>query len=705
MKRLLHISLLSLFFLAFSFQSVFAIGALFTRPIWGDDTYNKAWIKSVDASTDITGQIAVTHVDQIFKNEMNQTVEAVWVFPLPEGAVVTELYYWFNGLRYKAEIRERGEARDAYNQKIRRMLDPALLEYLGDNLYRLSIAPINANTDVRTEITYVELLPYEFGTIEYEFLLKAVELSPKPLNRVSVSGSVQTQSPIKYLNSPSHGTSTAMQITQVNDSKYDFVFGDENFTPEKDLKLAFETIREEVEVNVLRYTPFVKDSIGTDSYYAVWITPPDNLADEEIIPKKIVFTADVSSSMEGERIEQLKESLLAFLDNLGPNDMFNIVTFGTNVVSYKPDLTLATPQQIEEAKSFVINIGALGLTNIDDALTKSLQQSFSDEFANMIVFITDGYPTWGETFVPTILQNVENNNSSDVRIFSFGVGEDVSEALLVQLAVNNGGYATFIEKDDDIATVIGNHFLRISKPVLTDLDIKIEGLVTSDKFPRPLPDLFWGNQVMQLGIYKNSGALPVYLTGNIRGQQVSFTSQANFDNTPGGHPFVPRLWAKEKIDYLMNEIAMYGENDELINQVIELSLRFQILTPYTAFYSDPDDSDPTEPATAVEKDEGAGMPTDFNLSQNYPNPFNPSTTIHYEIPSNGIVCLKIYDLTGRLVKTLVQKVQNAGAYTIKWDGTDFNGNTVAAGIYIYKMEFTSASGEKFVQSKKMSFVK
>ncbi|NOY61228.1 MAG: hypothetical protein GXO75_20140 [Calditrichaeota bacterium] len=117
------------------------------------------WIKTVDANVEIDGQIAVTYVDQTFRNEMNTSVEAVWVFPLPEGAVVTELYYWFNGKRYKGAIRERGEARDAYNKQIRRWLDPALLEYLGDNLYRLSIAPINANSDVRTEITYVQLLP------------------------------------------------------------------------------------------------------------------------------------------------------------------------------------------------------------------------------------------------------------------------------------------------------------------------------------------------------------------------------------------------------------------------------------------------------------------------------------------------------------------------------------------------------------------
>ena len=681
-----------------SFQSAYAVGALFVRPMRGTDTYNKAWIKSVDATVQIDGQIAVTHVDQIFKNEMNTTVEAIWVFPLPEGAVVTELFYWFNGVRYKADIRERQKARQDYNNKIRRMLDPALLEYLGDNLFRLSIAPINANSDVRFEITYVELLPYEFGTIDYTFLLNTVGLSPKPLNRVSVSATVETQSPIKRLTSPSHGTSTATQIIRVNDYKYEIVFGDENFMPDKDLEIQYETIRDKVDVNVIRYTPTPEDSIGTDSYYAVWITPPDSLGPEEVIPKKIVFTADVSSSMEGERIEQLKEALLAFLDNLSPNDMFNIVTFGTTVIPYKPDLVQATAEEIEAAKTFIIDIGALGLTNIDEALKFSLQQSFTDQFVNMIIFITDGYPTWGETFVPNILENVKNANTHNVKIFSFGVGEDVSKSLLVQMAVQNGGYATFVEKDDDIATIVSNHFKRISMPVLTDLEIVIEGLVTSDKFPRPLPDLFWGSQVMQLGIYKNSGTFPVFLNGKIRGKNVSFRADANFSNEPGGHRFVPRLWAKAKIDYLLDQISIYGEKDELVNQIIDLSLKFQILTPYTAFYSDPD---PT--GTGPERSDK--MPQGFALHQNYPNPFNPATTISYEIPAAGHVTIKIYDLTGRLVKVLVNQNLQPGAHSITWDGTDMRGAKVAAGIYIYQIEFTSIDGRKWVQSKKMSLVR
>ncbi len=677
-------------------QTALAIGTIFSRPLWSSQTYDKMWIKTVDATTTIEGQIATTQVHQVFKNEMNATVEAVWLFPLPENAVVVELLYEFNGVWYKGAIKERAEARREYEERIRWNLDPALLEYMGDNLYRLSIAPIPPVSDVQTKITYVEMLPYEFGSVDYLFKLNAVKMSPKPLQRVSFNGVFKSSSPYTTFESSTHGGTTAMNINKDNDNQYTVVFGDENFLPDKDLKINFETKRDEVEMNVIRYTPTEEDSIGEDSFYAIWISPPDDIGDDEDIPKKIVFTADVSSSMEGARIEQLKQALHEFLKYLQPDDKFNIITFGTSVTSFRDDLVVASYDNLEDATAFVTDIGALGLTNINDALTTSLSQSFTEDYANMIVFLTDGYPTWGETWVPNIINNVKNANSKDVRIFSFGVGEDVSQPLLVQMAVENGGYAEFIKQDANIARIIGNHFQRISKPVLTDLDIKIEGLVTSDRFPRPLADLFWGSQVMQMGIYKNSGTFPVYLTADIGDKTVSYQSFEEFSNVPGGHRFIPRLWAKAKIDYLLNEIAIYGELRELVDQVIELSLKFQILTPYTAFYSDPN--------TGVD-DKKESLPEDFVLHQNYPNPFNPSTTITFELPHDGFVTIKIYDLTGRRVRTLMNEQKVAGLHAIQWNGTDDAGGKVAAGVYLYQIEFRNADGEMMTLTKKMSVVK
>jgi hypothetical protein len=232
---------------------------------------------------------------------------------------------------------------------------------------------------------------------------------------------------------------------------------------------------------------------------------------------------------------------------------------------------------------------------------------------------------------------------------------------------------------------------------MSDLSIQIDGLTTSDKYPRPLPDLFWGSQAVQFGLYENFGVFPVVLNGKVRGQDRQLQAEADFSGAAGGYAFVPRLWAKSKIDYLLEQIAMYGELDELVDQVIELSLRFGILTPYTAFYSDP-----TQNAV---KGCPAGAAAGFRLYANYPNPFNPSTSIRFDLASAGRVRIAVYDLTGRLVRVLLDGSRTAGEYSVRWDGLDSACNSVPSGIYVCRMEVLSAGGKRFVRSIKMGLVR
>jgi len=664
-----------------SLSESYGVGALFVRPLRSDQAHEKMWMKTVDIKTTIQNQIAATHADQLFYNEMATQVEAVFVFPLPPGAVITELVYWFNGQRYVGQIRELQDAINEYNEKIRQYLDPALLQYLGDNLFRLNIAPINAQSDVRFEITYTQLLNYDFGRVTYDFLLNTTSLSPRPLDRLSLDIDVQTQAPIKFLNSPSHSNSTAMMITKLSDFNYQVLFGDENFHPDQDFRLEFETVRENVDICVLTYTPTEADSFGEDSFYSLWIIPPDSVDTEAIIPKNIVFTVDVSSSMEGERLEQLKIALNNFLDHLLPIDRFNIVTFGTNVQKFKSNLIKATATNIAEAREYVRQLVALGLTNINQALIKSLNQSYQDTTMNILVFLTDGYPTWDETDINQILLNTKTANLKSTHIFAFGIGTDISTVLLGNLSQENGGYAQYITADDSIALMVQNHFQRISMPVLDDLKIKIPGLQSLDKFPRSLPALFWGRQVLELGRYSNSGAFDVTLEAKTHGRSVSYTNTVFFADTIDGCRFVPRLWAKSKIDYLLREIEIYGELDELVNAIIDLSIRFGILTPYTALYADPQ--------TGVEKVVTKNLVENFILEQNYPNPFNPETEITYHLlEKNGSfkVRLRIYDALGRLVKELINKEQAPGIYKVKWDGTNMLNERVPSGLYICVLE-------------------
>lgn len=696
MKKQLTILLFPLLtlFLFLEVSNVYAVGALFSRPRFSQQVYQKMWIKSINTDIDITEQIAVTHLDQVFFNELNTSVEAIFIFPLPENATITELVYWVNGQRFIAEIRERQQAVNAYNEKLRQWLDPALLEYLGDNLFRLSIVPINALSEVRTEITYIEPLKYDFGKVDYKFQLNTLGLSSKSLEKVTVQLNANSKYPYKSFKSPSHVSSTALKINKINDNNYTLFYGDENFYPDKDLFVEYETERKDVEYKILTYTPSVQDSIGDDSFYALWITSPDIIDDSKIIPQNIVFTADVSSSMEGKRLQQVKETMNNFIDLLNPQDNFNIITFGTFVEKFKPDLIEASETNKQLAKSYVQKLYALGLTNIDDALTASLNQSFNSQTHNSLIFLTDGEPTWGVLNQDSIVNHTKTNNVMGVRIFSFGVGENISKNLLNNVSFENHAYATFITNEDSIALVVNNLFKRISKPVLTDIAVDLGGLDSWDFYPKNVTDLFWGSQILYLGKYKGSGTYKIGFNGKISGGEFNFSDYINFPDTIGGHKFVPRLWAREKINDILELIEVYGETPELVGQIISLSLMFQILTPYTAFYSDP---------TPTKVSDETQLVNSFNLMQNYPNPFNPSTTIVYQLPAGKntySVVLKIYNALGELVRVLVNTEKPAGLYSVVWNGKDMKGFDVPSGIYFYSLE----AGNTRV-SKKMMLVR
>jgi len=229
---------------------------------------------------------------------------------------------------------------------------------------------------------------------------------------------------------------------------------------------------------------------------------------------------------------------------------------------------------------------------MDAALSASLKMSYDSNSTRILVFITDGFPSWGEMNEAAILSNAKTNNLHDVRIFPFGVGDSVNKKFMLNIGQENGGYATFVKQTDSIGVIINDYFKRISRPVLTDLMLDYGGLNNYDVYEQELQDLFWGSQVLQFGRYKTGGIFPVKLTGKILNDNFTLEQNIQFGDETGGNKAVARLWAKRKIDFLLNEIVKYGEKKELVDAIIDLSIRYGVLSPYTALYSDPDE-DPT----------------------------------------------------------------------------------------------------------------
>lgn len=683
-------SILISFLLLFSvfIQSAFAIGSLYARKPLTNNSYFPLWLKNYDAQVTITEQMAVTHVDQTFKNETSMRLEGIFFFPLPENAIVTDLILWINGKPVQGKVMDSDTAQSIYQNVVKKLIDPALLEYMGDNIFKLSVFPIEPNghqmSERRIEITYAELLPYEGGNITYDFLMKTVNLSSKPVKRASIAINLTSQKDILSLISPTHSSSTGIVINRISSKEYRIAYGEENAHSEKDLTLYYELKNDDFAINHLTYVPNTDsamffDSLGDDAYFLLWITPPDEISQSQVIKKNIVFVADISSSMTGERMVQLRRSLNTMVDMLNKKDMFNIIAFNTGTNPFQSELVSAgSSTMLERAHVFINELGEVGMTNMEDAFRESLASTWDDTSINVIVFLTDGKPTWPTTTSEAeVLKTVNTHNTDSVSVYTFGIGEEAEEGFLAQLAKENHGFSIMIMQDDSIELVLGNFMSKISYPLIKNIAINYGGLDKYDMYPKALPSLFAGTQLTVIGRYRNTGSFNTTFSGRIGTKPVSFSSRLTYPSSMPNHPFVARMWASSKIDFLLDEIGIYGKQLELVNAVKYLGKRYAILTPFTSFLV-------IEDPVAIQ-DKIRPLARELTLFQNHPNPFRTSTTIRFSVPkfqSAKTVQLNIYDLRGKLIKTLISEMSLGGNYQITWDAKDVFGRKVGTGLYI-----------------------
>jgi Ca-activated chloride channel family protein len=288
--------------------------------------------------------------------------------------------------------------------------------------------------------------------------------------------------------------------------------------------------------------------------------------------------------MDGEKFQQAQQATRYILDNLNPGDRFNIITFSTGIEMYASGLRPAS--EGAEARSWLDSLRAEGSTDINRALLEAAAL-VDPERSTYLIFLTDGLPTEGITDSPSILSNFAANAPDNLRLFAFGVGYDVDTILLDTLAQDHHGRSTYVQPGMSIDEILSSFYSGISTPVLTNLDLGFGDLSVYDLYPDPLPDLFAGSQVILLGRYREGGTTDIDLTGEVNGevQRFTFSDQVFDDLSPANslQASIPRLWATRKIGYLLNEIRLQGANQEIIDQIVHLSIRYGIVTPYTSY--------------------------------------------------------------------------------------------------------------------------
>ncbi|UCH78247.1 MAG: VWA domain-containing protein [Candidatus Coatesbacteria bacterium] len=527
--------------------------------------------------TVIDGQIATTQVDERFENPYDFDVEGVYIFPLPKGAAVDRFSLKVDGKPVEGEMLDADEAALEYRRLINQNKDPALLEYLGRGAVKARIYPIPAKGKKRVEIAYSEFLPYDGGLVKFVYPLDTERFSREPIEDVDVQVEINTERPLANVFSPSHEIKLERKAPNRTTVKYHVT----DAKPAQDFVLYYGVGEVEFGASVLAHR-----EPGEDGYALLTVTPPP-AAPAPAEPKELLFVVDVSGSMAGDKIEQVKEAVSYCLRQLGPADRFNIISFNERPTLFREATVPATSDNVAAASEFVKKLTAGGGTNINAALLQSLASAAAEPVGpTMVVFLTDGKPTVDERNVPDIVANViAANEDLNARLFSFGVGYKVKAELLDGLSRRNGGTAQYVEPGEDLELAVTSFYDKIAKPVLADVELEWENVEVYDPYPASVPDIFAGTQLTVFARYRDEGPEATLTLSGVRAGKTERYSYrlAGIAAESRDHPFVPALWATRKIGFLLEQIKLEGEDAELIETIVELSKRYGIPTPYTSY--------------------------------------------------------------------------------------------------------------------------
>lgn len=545
-------------------------------------------ITEVVVTGQITDQTATTVMDIALRNTSGRRMEAEMLVPVPDGAVVRGLTFQGAGREPTAELLRREEARSIYQSIVSRSRDPALLEFIGLNLIRSSVFPVEAHGTQKVRLTYETLLPSDGDRVDY-YLPRTEAVDYSVPWRISLT--IKARGPIATVYSPSH----KLVETRRGENERVVTLAPEAATAPGAFRLSYLLQKQMVTASLYAY-PDAR--IGGGYFLLLAGLPPARPGDEGAMRREVTMVLDRSGSMNGEKIEQVREAARQVVAGLEMGESFNIIAYNEGVDGFSTTPVIKSRETAAAAREWISAIQARGGTNIHDALTEALHPRPSAEMLPIVLFLTDGLPTVGQTSEVAIRELASRGNPYQRRIFTFGVGADVNVPLLEKLAGATRGRPTFVLPKEDVEAKVGRVFKGLAGPVLADPQLTARrrddaaAMPVQDLLPARLPDFFESDQVVVLGRYLGTSPLEFTLTGNCRGQARTFRFALDVDKATVKNSFVPRLWASRKIAGLIDAIRELGADGgtganprtkELVDEIVRLSTEFGILTEYTAF--------------------------------------------------------------------------------------------------------------------------
>ncbi|MDE2291783.1 MAG: VWA domain-containing protein [Elusimicrobia bacterium] len=524
---------------------------------------------------DVTPGGAELTYDIAFRNPTDRRLEGVLLIPIPEGTVLNGFTMTSGGKTLKGELLDAGQASTIYENIVRQMRDPGLLELVGERLVRARVFPIEPRGTVTVRLAASQALRAEGGLFQLTVPMRSATMSGAVTKGAQVRLTLTSPQALRTVYSPLEG----VKVERQGDRKA--VVSYETGGSVGDLDLYFSAAQDPLAAGILAHR-----TEGEEGTFMLTLTPKREAAGQGA-PKDLLFVVDRSGSMADDgKMDQAKAALTRVLKRLSPKDRFGVVDFATGVNTFEEGLVPATKENVARAVDYVSGLDAAGGTNIEGALKQALSMlPPHGKNVPMLFFLTDGLPTVGGADVQGLLRGVaDENRDLRARVFAFGVGNDVNTLLLDKLAEMNRGSRDYVRPGEDIEAKVSTLYQKVAKPALTDVRLHWEGLEVSRVTPRQGGDLFYGSELMVMGRYKKAGQGKLVVTGKAAGKEVRFEYPVTLPARDSGNAFLPRLWANMKVAEELDAIRLSGSADpEVIESITKLAKRYGIVTPYTSY--------------------------------------------------------------------------------------------------------------------------
>jgi Ca-activated chloride channel family protein len=577
-------------------------------------------LKHTAVEADVAGFLARVKVTQTFENPTKEKIEAVYVFPLPHEAAIDDMTMVLGDRKIVGLIKRRAEARSIYEQALQAGQTAALLEQERPNIFTQSVGNIEPGQEIRIEISYVDVLPYDAGTYEFRFPMvvgprynpgyptgtpapvgpelqgkvappasdtsrvpDASRINPpvlKPGYRtghdIALSVSLDAGVPIQNLSSPNHQAETVRD----GDRKAKIKLSAADSLPNKDFVLRYAVVGKKPEMAMLTHTGNYSGDVRTagNGYFMLMIQPQDDERLTKSPPREIVFLVDVSGSMSGEPTGKCIDMMQGMLKHCRDKDTVQVITFAGDARSLFPQPVPVNPENINKALNFTANLHGGGGTEMLKGIKLAIDQPIDKERLRIVIMLTDGY-IGNEA---EIIEHVGKHCGDQIRFWCVGIGAAPNLFLIDGVAKQGGGMGKRLGLKDEAAPLAQEIMTRIQRAQLAKLRIDWGPLQVSETYPAKLPELWAGRPVIVFGRYAGGGDSAITVHGNVEGEAVHWPLAVSLPVKQAEHDTLARVWARQKIEDLMQQ-SYYQGSPAVEEMVTAIALDYRLMSQYTSF--------------------------------------------------------------------------------------------------------------------------